>query len=93
MLMQLTESETRLAHTFCALVRKHLASHMSEIVRRNATLEYSGCCATHDYCDANILMLHAWQKVYGVEPDPACEDQADSWNRAWDTARESGFSL
>jgi len=38
-------------------------------------------------------MLHAWQKVYGVEPDPACEDQADSWNRAWDTARESGFSL
>lgn len=59
-------------------------------------------CASHDYCDANMVMLAAFEKVFGRKPDylllpPEAlmrKDAANTpdmnlWNEAWTKARAS----
>ena len=43
-----------------------------EMRRRNATPEYNhtDACASHDFCDSNMLMLAAWRKTFGEPPLP-----------------------
>lgn len=58
---------------------------------RLANRRYRGSttCASHDYCDANMAMLEAFQSTFGA--DPRIADQADGregpdialWNAAW----------
>jgi hypothetical protein len=96
---------TRLAAAFAGLVRLDLAKHLPEIVRRNRE-DYAGgaSCATHDFCDANMVMLAAFEDTFGREPrflDGTNGDDAYSpdqyvdlhlWNNAWDMAREADFA-
>lgn len=89
-----TPSTSALARAFARRVREELSPHLLEIVRRNRTPEYKGCCATHDFCDANMLMLDAWSEITGEDPD-AWDGDEDMGvvNAAWDLARESEFTL
>lgn len=66
----------------------------------NRQPEYAkGACASHNFCDANMPMLRAFQLTLGrqpaileAEPDP---DQADRdtalWNAAWDLCHATEF--
>lgn len=47
-------------------------------------------CATHDFCDSNVMMLEAMESI-GIAFDPADADQADLINRAWTLAKVWGF--
>jgi len=53
------------------------------------------CCATHEFCDANMLMLAAFQKAFGRNPlpDEGEMSEADTtlWNDAWAVAKAAEF--
>ncbi|MEE8489378.1 MAG: hypothetical protein V3S43_03525 [Acidimicrobiia bacterium] len=78
---------------FAEIVRRDLADDLEEIVRRNLTDEYENCCATHDFCDANMLMDEAFKDIMGREL--RVDDDVDlfisSW--AWAKARGSDFKI
>ena len=76
------------------------ADIMAQIRRANAALD-PYACASHDYCDANVVMAEAFAEVMGRDflPDEGAPSDADCtlWNQAWHfarshylTAKESG---
>jgi Tfp pilus assembly protein PilV len=76
------------------------AEGVARAVRLNATPEYAGCCASHDFCDANGVMAEAFAAC-GVKTFVDCSPEesegpeyaaaVDLWNRAWDAAKAAGF--
>lgn len=79
-----------------------------KIVAKNAEYHKQGktdVCASHDYCDANMVMLEAVSNLKIVtKPDGTFDedrymaDIADDsacrlWNAAWDMAKVSAFFL
>lgn len=73
----------RLSETFSRIVRDELAEDLTEIVRRNRLTEYEHSCATHDYCDANMLMHDAFVEVQGHDLDASSAMDTHLWNDAW----------
>lgn len=83
-----TPTAQQIGDTFVALLRQELTpEQFREMRRRNATPEYAGtnCCASHDFCDANMVMLAAFQQ-HGLEPLAEADDMASLWNAAWTSA-------
>jgi len=50
------------------------------------------CCATHDYCDANVYMIDAFREVIGRYAIAASDHDMGITNDAWDRAKEIGFA-
>lgn len=74
---------------FTRLIRKEVGmENFRQIRRLNATPDYNygSCCASHEFCDANMLMLEAFQNL-GFEPDLSNDQHVALWNDAWDVAR------
>lgn len=51
-------------------------------------------CASHDFCDANMAMLEAFQTTFGVEPRLELLNGQDGvdvalWGQAWELAKTS----
>ena len=88
-----------LAGVFSKVVRARLADHLDEIRQRNRASAAAGernVCATHDFCDANMLMHEALCRCYGVKDFPASnisgsEPLTGLWNEAWDIAKRNEF--
>lgn len=77
-----------LASEFCRILRDWLTSdELAEIDRRNSLPEYSGCCASHDFCDPNQAMADALS-VFGLAFDT---EMCDLINAAWSIASSNGF--
>lgn len=84
-----------LALVFRFIVKRDLAEHIPAIDRVNAYREMKGdnaTCATHDHCDANLLMLEAWEKFCLQPMRPHVQANADLWNQAWRIARSRPFA-
>lgn len=79
------------ATAFSALVRVHLADALETIRERNRQPKYLGCCATHDFCDANEVMAEAFTKTTGRAIDLNSQRDTDLWNAAWDQAKAAEF--
>lgn len=64
---------------------------LAEFIRRNQEHKDDSICASHDFTDANMNMLAAFERVMGREPE--LEDEADTalWNDAWDLAKAHDF--
>jgi len=63
---------------------------LTEIRRRNLTPEYSGgCCASHDFYDANQAMIDAIESL-GGEYDVDSNLPIDA---AWRIAKQAGFDV
>lgn len=86
-----------IARAFCAVLSEWLTeAQMSEVRRLNTDPKYAGCCASHNFCDANEAMDEAFRRC-GVEvletgiPDtdwPLMSQEAtDLWNTAWSMAK------
>ena len=82
----------KLAEEFSRLVREELAEHLDEIIERNRTLFAKSCCATHDFCDANMLMAAAFEEVVGRRIDIHSDDDCALWNAAWYFSAQNEFS-
>lgn len=61
------------------------------IDRNKAEGPQSIVCHTHDFCDANMLMLEAWEEFFGGEPDVSSEEDAAIINEAWAIAKAADF--
>jgi hypothetical protein len=66
---------------------------LREVIRKNKTPEYAGCCASHDYCDANMTMLHAFEETCGRAPRLQSDADVHLMNEAWDRAKASSFAV
>ena len=86
-----------LAERFAAILRDELGPKtFAEIKRRNETdPAYATSCASHDFCDANMVMDAAFRDVLGRGPvmdeeGRDAEEDADIalWNAAWEFARK-----
>lgn len=83
-----------LALVFRFIVKRDLAEHLRAIDRVNAYREMKGdnaTCATHDHCDANMLMLEAWQMFCATPMRPHIDADLAVWNQAWQIARSRPF--
>lgn len=70
-----------------ALEQDLTAEQFAEIKRLNATPEYSdGICASHNYCDANVFMLEAFEAFGLSAPEDSDEPAVAIWNGAWEFA-------
>lgn len=76
-----------------AKVLKEWASPLQWTMMLETNLELkkknSPCCASHDFCDANMAMDAAMRR-FGIEPLPEAgmpEEIAGLWNSAWDYAK------
>lgn len=94
---------TQIGDRFAELLRDEIGViDMARVRRRNASPSYQGegaPCASHDFCDANMVMLEAFEKVMDHEPrflngtdeagDYSPEGQADLdvMNAAWAYAK------
>lgn len=82
-----------LGDRFAEMLREDLTPEQyAEVVRFNRTKEYStGSCASAGVCDSNMLMLAAWQEMFGegVTIDADDQKQAALWNAAWEHARKA----
>lgn len=59
----------------------------SQVRSRNEKETLEGVCHSHDFCDANEVMLNALTRFnIGPEFDPADEHHCALWNAAWDYA-------
>ena len=84
-----------LAKAFREIVRRDLANHIAAIDATNSERALNGdgdTCATHDYCDANMLMIQAWESVMGRPMRPHVDSDSALWNQAWQIARATPFA-
>jgi hypothetical protein len=65
---------------------------LTKINALNALESDPRICHSHDFCDANVAMLHAL-KENGLTFRPADEFQAELINNAWDLAKENKFRI
>lgn len=80
-----------LAHEFSETLRAELSEDdWREMRERNRTYG-AGVCASHDFCDANMVMEQAFSVITGraILPDDGPPSDADRslWNDAWYIAK------
>lgn len=86
-------SSAALAARFCLELKEELdAESIANIVRRNKSNGFIGAtaCASHDFCDANQVMLNALSMM-GVDFDAEDGEQAAWIDEAWTIARMLDF--
>lgn len=100
----MTQIET-LAVEFSKVLHEWLGSDMKEVVRINHTTQYKGkeACASHNYCDSNMAMNEAFEKVMGrkyiffdddkPETEKQNEEDTNLCNAAWSLARTNQFKI
>lgn len=91
------EQVTAIAEAFGEVMRQWLSpAEFAEMKALNETPAFAdGCCASHNYCDANMAMDAAFQQALGRSPimgedeDPVgSEADCKIWNEAWELARK-----
>lgn len=80
--------------TFADSLRDTLSeAEFASVRARNATPAYpAGTCASHDYCDANMPMSEAFERVMGrsvFTGDEVTEADCALWGRAWEFAHRT----
>jgi hypothetical protein len=79
-----------IAKQFCKLLKKRIgAKNLKEVVEGNRHYGVDGPCASHEFCDSNIVMANAFRSLnlrdgFGVL-------QMEIWNEAWTLARKADF--
>lgn len=82
-----TVTASVVANDFLRLLRREIGrENFREACIRNASPDYAFACASHDFCDANMVMLEA-VTANGL-PDDDLDALTDLMNAAWAIARE-----
>ncbi|MDN7869816.1 hypothetical protein QZM26_10355 [Burkholderia multivorans] len=70
------------------LVDNHRAEQIIDIIISNRHEDNVGVCHSHDYFDANMLMLEVFE-----ENNLSIEDESNHalWNEVWDLAKKNEF--
>jgi hypothetical protein len=96
--MTITNDTLRLAHAFGDRVQAEFTPKQFRLICDLNKGKYAdlGVCATHDFCDANMLMLAAFEEVFKRNPldgpgGHMTQADTDLWNDAWTIAKETEF--
>ena len=87
-------TKEQLAERFSRLLLEELGNEtMSAVNEANSMENLAGSCATHDHCDANMVMYAAMQQLDADAPAPwdFQDEDAKLWNEAWQHARDQFF--
>lgn len=76
-----------LAHEFARLMRRELTGEQMEQVLKNARMVHT--CKTHDFCDANQIMLDALTAMNGGMQVEFVDELIPMITAAWDIARDN----
>jgi hypothetical protein len=80
-----------LAREFSRVLRATLDAHeVAEVIARNRIETSPSVCHSHDFCDANMVMLAAFE-AHGLDATDGDTNIA-LWNAAWDLAVKNEFS-
>lgn len=83
-----------LAGKFSEVLKSWLSkSQINAAIKKNKTEAYKNCCASHDYCDANMTMFEAFTAIVGFEIDLQSDNHLNLWNEAWDLAKANDFAF
>lgn len=86
------EAVKRLAREFSRLLLVALGrKKVLAINWRNKAEQSLNVCHSHDFCDANMIMLEAHQNL-GFDPGYS-RAEVKLWNDAWNLAFKNGFFL
>lgn len=86
------QTTVTLAEQFRASLRAALSGgELIQVDQLNSSPEYQGCCASHDFCDANVYMDEAFTKVMDREMDLQSDEDMSLINSAWSLAKSMGF--
>lgn len=81
------EMVEQLSTAFVAQLREVLtAGDFIYMQQRNAVEVNTNICHSHDFCDANVVMEHAWSSVIGFKLDLNCDEHIAIWDKAWSDA-------
>lgn len=79
---------SQLSAVFVAELRSYLTPYQwSEMQHRNANESNPDICHSHDFCDANMAMIAAFETLMGRAPDAGFECDAEMINAAWAAAK------
>lgn len=79
----------RVAERFIDLLVKEIGiASFEEVVRRNASRSKPSPCHSHDFCNADLVMVVAWNDIAGCHFDNDSAAQRMSWSRAFTRAVE-----
>ena len=83
----------RLSALFSSMIRHEFYKELPEIVSTNRRYRKEGldCCATHDHCDANMIMAAAFKQAMGYEPNLKGSSDVHLWNEAWKLSFDREF--
>lgn len=82
---------TKVANEFSKVLHEWLTDdEMKEVIKRNE--DDMMCCASHDFCDANMAMDEAFTKVFNREFDMESDHDNKIWNDAWTAAKQNQFN-
>jgi hypothetical protein len=81
-----------IAEAFAEVIRQWLTEDEIARVRERNAFYDDKVCATHDFCDANMAMLPAFQQVMEREPDADSMEDAALWSDAWGLAKRLYFT-
>ena len=79
---------TTAAELFCRELSFAIPQHMPEVIRKQVTQPEAGTCYTHDFCDANEVMLTAFDEAFG-SGEALKPENAVHWDAAWYLAKVS----
>lgn len=95
---------SNVANRFIEILSKDLGEDvMAEIRSKAKSPTYAMCCGSHDYCDANMVMLEAFKDCVGREaaifsedaekPDSTHEQDTGLINQSWALAIENNYRV
>jgi hypothetical protein len=84
-----------LAREFSSVLKKWLTKkEFREVIRRNDAESNPSICHSHDFCDANMAMVAAFENLNLETPD---DEQGEAsfrlWNEAWNMAVKNRFYM
>lgn len=85
------DSVQLIAERFDVLLRREVGQqNYRRIIRENLASDNPSVCASHDYCDANVVMHHAYTDLIGHNYP---ERQDELMNAAWDRWRKETTAI
>jgi hypothetical protein len=84
---------TTLAIVYGREICDALGDDLDSAIQKNNEYIQMGvdCDAAHDYCDANDIMMGAFEKLFKREPDISDEEDLKTVNKAWKIALENEY--
>jgi hypothetical protein len=85
----------RIAKLYSEKLKQELTpEELTQAIKDNRSEEMDGVCHTHDYIDANMVMLEAMEEIMGegyCDDIPVDQEKTLLWNDSWKMAFKNEY--